>query len=148
MRFGKLSWNQEHGGVFMNDKDLQVHDKKELETRSEGTRNVPVYIPLVDIYESANELTLVADMPGVPLENVDIDLHEDQLTLRGTVSVDESKGSAVLSEYAVGDYYRQFTVSKVIDREKIEASMKDGVLRLVLPKAEVAKPRKITVKTS
>lgn len=132
----------------MADKDLQVQEKQELQSKSESTRSVPIFVPPVDIYESANELTLLADMPGVPIENVDIDLKEDQLTIRGTATAEENTGTALLREYAVGDYYRQFTVSNVIDREKIEASMKDGVLKLVLPKAEAAKPRKIEVKTS
>lgn len=132
----------------MADKDLQVQEKQELRGKSESTRNVPIFVPAVDIYESQNELTLLADMPGVPIENVDIDLKDDQLTIRGTTTTEENAGTAMLREYAVGDYYRQFTVSSAIDREKIEASMKDGVLKLVLPKAEAAKPRKIAVKTS
>ncbi len=132
----------------MADKDLQVQEKQELQTKSESTRNVPIFIPAVDIYESENELTLLADMPGVPIDNVDIDLNDDQLTVKGTAAAEEQGGTALLREYSVGDYYRQFTVSSAIDREKIKASMKDGVLKLVLPKAEAAKPRKIEVKTS
>ncbi|MGA7875582.1 MAG: Hsp20/alpha crystallin family protein [Desulfoferrobacter sp.] len=132
----------------MADKDLQVQEKQELQTKSESTRNVPIFIPAVDIYESENELTLLADMPGVPIDNVDIDLNDDQLTIKGTAAAEEQGGTALLREYSVGDYYRQFTVSSAIDREKIKASMKDGVLKLVLPKAEAAKPRKIEVKTS
>ncbi|MDY0038830.1 MAG: Hsp20/alpha crystallin family protein [Desulforhabdus sp.] len=132
----------------MADKDLQVQEKQELQTKSESTRNVPMFVPAVDIYESQNELTLLADMPGVPIEGVDIDLREDQLTIRGKGAAEEQNGTILLREYAVGDYYRQFTVSNAIDREKIVASMKDGVLKVVLPKAEAAKPRKIEVKTS
>jgi len=132
----------------MADKDLQVQEKQELQTKSESTRNVPIFVPAVDIYESQNELTLLADMPGVPIESVDIDLKDDQLTVRGQGATEEQGGTVLLREYAVGDYYRQFTLSNAIDREKIVASMKDGVLKLVLPKAEAAKPRKIAVKTS
>lgn len=132
----------------MEDKDLQVQEKQELQTKSESTRNVPIFVPAVDIYESEDDLTLLADMPGVPIENVDIDLNDDQLTIKGTAAAEEEIGTALLKEYSVGDYYRQFTVSSAIDRAKIEASMKDGVLKLVLPKAEAAKPRKIEVKTS
>jgi HSP20 family protein len=130
----------------MADTDLVIEEKKEAQATGESTRDVPVFIPAVDIYESENSLTLVADMPGVPLENVDIDLNSDQLTVRGTVSPNEEKGKMLFKEYAYGDYYRQFTLSSDIDREKIQASMKDGVLKLVLPKAEAAKPRKISVK--
>jgi HSP20 family protein len=130
----------------MNEKDLQVQAKQELQTKSESTRNVPIFVPAVDIYESANELTLLADMPGVPIENVDIDLDNDQLTIKGTATAEQEEGTLLLREYSVGDYYRQFTLSNVIDRERIQASMKDGVLKVVLPKAEAAKPRKIEVK--
>ncbi len=133
----------------MADKDLQVQEKQEVQAGGESTRNVPVFIPAVDIYESQDSLTLVADMPGVPLENVDIDLDADQLTIRGTVPLRaENSGKVLFQEYCTGDYYRQFTLSNEIDRAKIQASMKDGVLRLVLPKAEAAKPRKITVTAS
>ncbi len=132
----------------MEDKDIQVAEKKEVTTTGESTRNVPVFIPAVDIYESNNALTLVADMPGVPPDQIDIDLNADQLTIHGTVPKVEEIGKLLFREYAVGDYYRQFTLSNDIDREKIQASMKDGVLKLVLPKAEAAKPRKIEVKSS
>jgi len=132
----------------MEDKDLQVQEKQELKTKSESTRNVPIYIPPVDIFESPSELVLMADMPGVAFDNVDIDLDNDQLTIRGSVTVEDDKGTVLLKEYSVGDYYRQFTLSNVIDRNKIEASMKDGVLKVVLPKAEAAKPRKISVQST
>ncbi|MHC1727208.1 MAG: Hsp20/alpha crystallin family protein [Syntrophobacteraceae bacterium] len=132
----------------MTEKDLQIQEKKEVQASSESTRNVPIFIPAVDIYESEGALTLVADMPGVPLDNVDIDLDADQLTIRGTVPLEQENGKVLFQEYTVGDYYRQFTLSSDIDREKIQASMKNGVLKLVLPKAEAAKPRKILVKSS
>ena len=132
----------------MSEKDLQIPEKKEVQTGAESTRNVPVFIPAVDIYETDHELTLMADMPGVPIENVDIDLEGEQLTIRGVMPESDGAGRVLLREYAVGDYYRQFTLSNDIDREKIQASMKDGVLKLVLPKAEAAKPRKIEVKSS
>jgi HSP20 family protein len=132
----------------MAEKDLQLQDKKELQTGSESTRNVPVFIPAVDIYESENELTLLADMPGVPIEAVDIDLNNDQLTIRGCANCDNGEGRNLLREYETGEYYRQFRLSNAIDRSRIEASMKDGILKVVLPKAEALKPRKITVNAS
>ncbi len=132
----------------MTDRDLQIEEKKEAQSTGESTRNVPVFVPAVDIYESESALTLVADMPGVPLDKIDIDLDSDQLTIRGMVPEEKENGKLLFREYATGDYHRQFTLSSDIDREKIQASMKDGVLKLVLPKAEAAKPRKITVKSS
>ena len=122
----------------MADKDLQA---------KESTRDVPSYIPAVDIYESAEALTLVADMPGVGSEGVAIDIHDNQLALRGTVGAEGEKERVLLQEYGVGDYFREFTLGRMIDQSKIEASMKHGVLTLTLPKAEAIKPRKITVKT-
>jgi HSP20 family protein len=87
-------------------------------------------------------------MPGVPADGVDIGLEGDTLTIRGTVPQQNGTGRVLLAEYSAGDYYRQFTVSNAIDREKIQASMKDGVLKLVLPKAGAALPKKIEVKAS
>jgi HSP20 family protein len=130
----------------MVEKDLQVQEKQEVQTEAESTRNLPVYVASVDIYESDDALTLVADMPGVTTENVDIDLKDNQLTLRGTVELEGEEERVLLKEYGVGDYYRQFTLGKSIDQSKIEASIRDGVLTLTLPKVEVAKPRKINVK--
>lgn len=133
----------------MAEKELQVVDKREIETSAENIRNVPVFAPDVDICESENELMLLADMPGTPLENVEIDVQGDQLTVRGRVLLgDDNNARVLLREYRYGDYYRQFALSKAIDREKIEATMKDGVLKVVLPKVQAVKPRKIKVLTS
>ncbi len=131
----------------MTEKDLQAREKVEVTGQAEGTRNVPVYVPAVDIYESADALTLVADMPGVSPENVTIDVKDNQLMLRGTVALEGEKEHVLFQEYGVGDYSRQFTLGKAIDQAKIEATMKDGVLMVTLPKAEAIKPRKIMVKT-
>lgn len=132
----------------MADTDLQIEEKKAVQAAGESTRDVPVFVPAVDIYESENALTLLADMPGVPIDQIDIDLDSDQLTIRGTVPTQEEKGKVIFKEFTYGDYYRQFSLSSDIDRAKIQASMKDGVLKLVLPKAEAAKPRKITVQST
>ncbi len=132
----------------MTGKDIEVREKQEVQTQAESTRNIPVFVPAVDIYESEEALTLVADMPGVAPENVDIDLRDDQLTIRGTVTLEGEGETVLLREYGVGDYYRQFTLGRIIDQSKIEAAMKDGVLTLTLPKVDKAKPRKITVKTA
>ncbi|NLI81460.1 MAG: Hsp20/alpha crystallin family protein [Deltaproteobacteria bacterium] len=131
----------------MSEKDLQAREKVEVAGQAESTRNLPLYVPSVDIYESADALTLVADMPGVAAENISIDIKDNQLSLRGNVTLEGENEQVILQEYGVGDFYRQFTLGKAIDQSKIEATMKDGVLVVTLPKAEAVKPRKITVKT-
>ena len=133
----------------MTEKELQVVDGNELTASSQNVRNLPLFVPPVDICEYENEVVLLADMPGVPMENVEIDLQGDQLTIKGRVNPEYENldhGRVIWREWQEGDYYRQFTVSSHIDREKIEAKMKDGVLKVVLPKAQSAKPRKIEIK--
>ena len=126
--------------------DIQVKEKQELRTSAEQTKPGPVFTPAVDIFESEKEITLMADLPGVRADKLTIDLRDDILSLSGEVSAPEQKGEeGIHLEYEVGTFVRQFTLSEVIDQKHIEASLKDGVLRLSLPKVEKAKPRKISV---
>jgi HSP20 family protein len=127
--------------------ELTKSDKRELATQAEQTRPGPVFTPVVDIYESANELTLVADLPGVEPKDLKLDLREGVLTLSGSVDRPERPGEEpLLKEYEVGSFYRQFTLSDTIDQSQIEAQLADGVLHLHLPKVEAVKPRQITVR--
>jgi HSP20 family protein len=130
-------------------KALQVKEKAEVAHPMEQTRPGLVFAPDVDIFETEKEMIVLADMPGVKSDNLTIDLREAVLTLDGEVKSSEGKGEVeIFREYRTGKYYRQFYLSEVIDQAKIEAEMKDGVLRLKLPKVEAAKPRKISVKAS
>jgi HSP20 family molecular chaperone IbpA len=118
----------------------------ELEKGIERTRARRVYTPNVDILEEKNEIVLLADMPGVDENSVDLTLEKDLLTIHGnTASQIPENHRLVVSEYGVGDYERTFTISDEIAKDKIHASVKDGVLKLVLPKAEKAKTKKIPV---
>ena len=127
-------------------KELKVKEKQEVTTDAEQTRPGVVYTPDVDIFESDTNITLLADMPGVNTDNLNIDLRDDVLTLTGDAITDVGDTEKpVIVEYGVGKYHRQFTLSEVVDQAKITAELKDGVLRLVLPKVEKAAPRKITV---
>jgi HSP20 family molecular chaperone IbpA len=129
-------------------KALQAKEKKEVTAAAEQTRPGPVFTPAVDIFETEKAMTLLADMPGVKGKDLSIDLHESVLTLSGEVAAPEAEDEAdVFREYRTGQYFREFTLSEVIDQSKIQAELKDGVLRLTLPKVEAATPRKITVKT-
>lgn len=130
----------------MAERELQVQEKQQVAGAAEQTRPGLLFTPAVDIFETEKELVLLADMPGVKPADLDIDLRENTLTLSGEVLPFERKEEQqVLAEYEVGKYYRQFTLSEVIDQEKIEAAMDKGVLRLRLPKVEKATPRKISV---
>jgi HSP20 family molecular chaperone IbpA len=127
-------------------KALQAKEKQETSQAAEPTKPGRVFAPAVDIFETEREITLVADIPGVAPENLDIDLRDNTLTLAGDVADPEGVGEEdVFREYYTGKYFRQFSLSEVIDQAKIDAKLNDGVLRLTLPKVEKATPRKITV---
>ena len=109
----------------------------------------PVFVAPSDIYETHDSIVVLAEMPGVAPDGVDITLERRVLTIRGRSTANEHAGyQRVYNEYADGDYERVFTLSENIDRDRIEATLKDGVLHLVLPKAETAKARKIELKAS
>jgi HSP20 family molecular chaperone IbpA len=128
---------------------LQAKEKKEVATPAELTKPGLVFNPAVDIFETEKELTLLADMPGVKVKDLKIDLNDSVLTITADEAAQEKPGERdVLREYRTGSYYRQFTLSDVIDQSKIEAVFKDGVLRLTLPKVEAATPRKIEIKAT
>ena len=127
-------------------KELQVKDKHEVASPAEQTRPGVVFTPEVDIFENEQQINLLADMPGVAPNDVKIDLNDGVLSISGEVQPFEGKDeSDVLIEFEIGRYYRQFTLSEVVDQSKIEAKIEDGVLRLTLPKAEKAIPRQIAV---
>ena len=127
-------------------KELQARDKQEVAAPAEHTKPGLIFTPAVDIFETEAQITLLADMPGVTPENLNIDLRDDTLTLTGDIHPFEgAEEKDILIEYEVGKFFRQFTLSEVIDQDKIEANLSDGVLRLTLPKVEKAKPRKITI---
>jgi len=124
---------------------MEKRSAQELE-RMEHTRNVDHYRPNVDILESAEELTVRADLPGTRPEDIDIRFENGMLTLHGKVGPRQpQERDFLLQEYGVGDFYRTFQVSESIDGQRITAEHRDGVLTLHLPKVEAAKPRKIAV---
>ena len=128
-------------------KELKVKEKQELATPAEQTRPGLVFTPDVDIFETEQEITLLADIPGVKPEDMNIDLREDVLTLTGQIFSEAGPDEeSLLAEYETGTYYRQFTLSEVIDQSKIDAQLNNGVLRLRLPKVEKATPRRIEIK--
>lgn len=113
----------------------------------ERTQSGVTYTPRVDILETDEQLTLFADLPGVALEDLDIQFEDRQLTIHGRVQPRQEQVKYLRSEYGVGDFYRVFAIGQDIDPRKIAAELSGGVVRVDLPKADVVKPRKIAVTT-
>ncbi len=115
---------------------------------TERTRSRRVFTPRTDIYETEEEIVLVADMPGVDDKSIDITLEKNILSINGTVPDEKvEKYQLTYAEYAVGDFVRSFTMPEKIDHDKIQATVKNGVLRLHLPKSNESKTHKVMVKS-
>ena len=132
-----------------NENELQVQDaeKQEInETEAERTRDRKAFIPRADIYEDGDNIFIVADVPGVDENSVEITLEKSVLSIDGYVEHQAPEGYALAyAEYETGDYQRSFKLSNQVDLNKIEATVKDGVLRLLLPKVGPAQTKKIAV---
>lgn len=135
---------------------MAVKEARELVKREaqvpEGVERISprkIFSPRADIYEKPDCLAVYADMPGVDEKSVDVTLEQNVLTITGAVREALPKGYTLArAEYAVGDYQRVFKLSDEVDREKISAVMKNGVLCLTLPKMPQAQSRKIAVKAA
>jgi HSP20 family protein len=128
------------------EQELQVQQKREIDKTHESTVSARRFLPVTDIFETDQALTVILEMPGVDRDKVDIHVENNVLTIEGRVDFTKYQGLQPLyTEYNVGDYARSFQLSSTINQERITADLKDGVVTLVLPKAEKAKPRKIKV---
>ena len=128
-------------------KEMAPTQKQEI-TGAETTRPGRVFEPEVDIFETEEAITVLADMPGVEADGLDIDLRDNLLTITGNVKTTAGENERVLSrEYEPGSFYRQFRLSNAVDQNRIDAALNDGVLRLTLPKAEAHRPRKVEIRT-
>lgn len=131
---------------MMDSKEIKVKEKQEVTTPAEQTIPGLVFTPEVDIFETDQAITLLADIPGVKPEKLNIDLRDNILTITGDVDrLQTADEELLVMEYETGRYYRQFTLSEVIDQTKIDAKLNLGVLRLSLPKVAKAAPRKIAI---
>lgn len=120
---------------------------------SQKTRHLPpsirgraVVAPPVDIFENADGFLIVADLPGVEADKVDIRLENGELSIHGAWSLPDPEGAPIASEYRAADYKRSFFVPDTIDVDHIEADIRDGVLSVRLPRSEAVKPRSIQVR--
>jgi HSP20 family protein len=126
--------------------ELQVQPKREVEKKQERTVPSAAYLPATDIFETDQALTVIMEMPGVGKDNVDVRVENDIVTIEGKIDFSKYEGiQPVYTEYNVGNYVRSFQLSSRIEQSGISAELKDGVMTLVLPKAEKAKPRKIAL---
>jgi HSP20 family protein len=125
---------------------LQVQQKREVEKKTEATTPARVFVPVTDIFETPEALTVVLEMPGVDRNSMEASVENDVVTIEGRIDFTKYEGmQPVYTEYNVGHYARRFEISDRIDQSRISAEMKDGVVTIVLPKAAQAKPRKIQV---
>ncbi|MFH1737418.1 MAG: Hsp20/alpha crystallin family protein [bacterium] len=116
--------------------------------KHEKTRGEERYItPPVDIFEEGETLKVVADLPGVDTESIDIRVDDNVLTIQAA-TVQLTPGKPVYREYELANYFRQFELSDALDTDRITADLRHGVLTLTLPKAEKTKPRQIAINVS
>jgi len=122
--------------------------KNEHENRLVTTRERAELMPPVDIYDEGDKIVLLADMPGVAADALDVQYERGQLTIHGHQEHRETEGELALGEFELGDYHRTFAVGEEIDPASITAELKHGVLRLNLSRVEARKPQKIAVKVA
>jgi len=123
---------------------ISSNDKKPSESGGAEHTYQSTFIPRFDIWEGDDELLLFGDLPGVEAKDLDIRFENSELTIHGVVAKRHG-GEFLYEEYGVGDFHRTFAVGEAIDADKISAEMRDGVLKLRLPKSEKVKPRRIKV---
>ena len=129
--------------------ELQTTHRREPQARSgDGQdRDHPFVVPPVDVYEDEAGITLLADLPGVSRDRLGVRVDGESLVLEATASTAQPEGMQLIyGEAQFPSYRREFTLSRELDASRIEASLKDGVLRLAIPKLEEAKPRRIEVR--
>ena len=118
-----------------------------VEKKTPSAESEMALMPPVDVFEDANGITLYADLPGVPKDKLTLQVEADTLTIEGEVALDMPEGmEATHAEVGLPRYRRVFTLSKELDSEKVNAEFAQGVLKLRIPKAEHAQPRRIEVK--
>ena len=127
-----------------------MSEKTEMsKTTQQPTRNGAALMPPVDVLEDAGGITLFADLPGVPKDKLNLQVESDMLTIEGDVTIQTPEGlEASYAEVGLPRYRRVFTLSKELDAGKVTAEFANGVLKLHIPKAERAKPRRIEVQAA
>lgn len=132
-----------------NDIQASRDDRQQPATREGAQREQPYAVPPVDVFENESGITLIADLPGVSRENLGVRVDGETLTVEAAVSTSGPDNmELVYAEAQYPSYRRQFTLSRELDADRVEAVLKDGVLRLTIPKREEARPRRIEVRAA
>ncbi|MBD3184278.1 Hsp20 family protein [Candidatus Poribacteria bacterium] len=126
--------------------EVNEEKKEEIETIEDVKQDLRQIVPPVDIYETTDEVVLIADVPGLNKDSVELNIDKDELTIKGTFPKPDSEGEKLISECPYGEYFRTFVLADTISKDKISAQMENGVLTLTLPKQERVKPKKIEIK--
>ena len=132
----------------MAEKTVPQYTRENDTPAREDTRSQERYVaPPVDIYETPDGLVVLADLPGVAKEGLDLRVENGLLTIRGKAA-HAAQGEPVYREYELVNFFRQFELNDKVDQRNISAELKNGVLTLNLPKAEESKPRRIDVRVA
>ena len=125
----------------------ELTQRQQADVKRREQASISCFRPATDIWETAEEVLIKFDMPGVPSDNVDLTVEKGTLTVTGAARPEE-EGTPVYRETRIGNYQREFSLSEDIDPDNISAEMKAGVLTIKIPKPEKAKPKKIAVKSA
>lgn len=120
------------------------NDERTVQTREDTRSNERFIRPAVNIVETEEGLFLTADLPGTTKESIDVNVEKGILTISAPAH-SSTAGTSVYREFELGSYYRQFTIPETLDHEKARADYNNGILTLRIPKAEIAKPKRIEV---
>ncbi len=139
--------NTRNGTESKNVARQDANDKQDRRQANGRGRDEPTLLPPVDVIEDANAITLYADLPGVSKDGLNVHVDADTLTIEGDLGLPTPQGmTASHAEVHVTRYRRTFTLSKELDAGQVDAELANGVLRVRIPKARDAQPRRIDVK--
>jgi HSP20 family protein len=142
-----VKWDPLRDLLSIQDRMNRLFEQTLSRSRAEEGITASTWSPAVDIYETPETIIMKADLPGLSREDIEIQIRDNTLTLRGErrFAKDVQQENYLRIERAYGAFQRNFTLPATVQQEKIRAIFRDGVLELTLPKAEEAKPKKIAI---
>jgi len=142
-----VKWDPFRDLISIQDRMNRLFEQTLSRSRGEEGVSATTWTPAVDIYETADTIVMKAELPGVAREDIQIQINENTLTLQGErrFAKDVQEENYLRLERAYGGFHRSFTLPATVQQDKIRALFKDGVLELVLPKAEDSKPKRISI---